>query len=123
MTGTRFFGADEWKAAGIAAFQSEQYWYFLGVRRAGEGAELFVEKRGGEAPARVVASRAIAAGDALKLRISGDEGAYSFAFDADGNGWQPLLENDDGTILSTDVAGGFVGATLGPFARDERARQ
>ena len=110
-------------AAGIAAFQSEQYWYFLGVRRAGEGAELFVEKRGGEAPARVVASRAIAAGDALKLRISGDEGAYSFAFDADGNGWQPLLENDDGTILSTDVAGGFVGATLGPFARDERARQ
>ena len=110
-------------AAGIAAFQSEQYWYFLGVRRAGEGAELFVEKRGGEAPARVVASRAIAAGDALKLRISGDEGAYSFAFDADGNGWQPLLENDDGTILSTDVAGGFVGATLGPFARDERERQ
>ncbi len=110
-------------AAGIAAFQSEQYWYFLGVRRAGEGAELFVEKRGGEAPARVVASRAIAAGEALKLRISGDEGAYSFAFDADGNGWQPLLENDDGTILSTDVAGGFVGATLGPFARDERARQ
>jgi alpha-N-arabinofuranosidase len=30
-----------------------------------------------------------------------------------------LRENEDGTILSTDVAGGFVGATLGPFARLE----
>jgi alpha-N-arabinofuranosidase len=110
-------------AAGIAAFQSEKYWYFLGVRRGREGAELFLEKRAGDAPATVVAARAIAAAGALKLRISGDEGAYSFAFDADGSGWQPLLENDDGTILSTDVAGGFVGATLGPFARDERTRQ
>ncbi|AKC86381.1 xylan 1,4-beta-xylosidase [Pseudoxanthomonas suwonensis] len=109
-------------AAGLAAFQSEQYWYFLGVRRAGDGAELFLEKRGGEASPAVVATQAIAAAGELKLRISGDEGAYSFAYDADGQGWQPLLEGDDGTILSTDVAGGFVGATLGPFARDERAR-
>jgi xylan 1,4-beta-xylosidase len=27
--------------------------------------------------------------------------------------------NEDGTLLSTDVAGGFVGATVGPFARRE----
>ena len=31
-----------------------------------------------------------------------------------------LRENEDGTMLSTDVAGGFVGAVLGPYARAER---
>lgn len=109
-------------AAGLAAFQGERYWYFLGVRRTGAGAEVFLEKRAGEAPPVVVASGAIEAAQLLKLKIDGDEGAYSFAYDAGGGGWQPLLEGDDGSILSTDVAGGFVGATLGPFARDERAR-
>jgi beta-glucosidase len=30
-----------------------------------------------------------------------------------------LKDRDDGSILSTDVAGGFVGATIGPYAREE----
>ncbi|KAF1685374.1 glycoside hydrolase 43 family protein [Pseudoxanthomonas broegbernensis] len=111
-------------AAGLAAFQNEAHWYFLGVRRVGAEAELFLEKRGGDAPAAVVASRSVVvpAGRDLKLRIAGDEGAYSFGFDADGEGWQWLVRDDDATLLSTDVAGGFVGATIGPYARDERAR-
>ena len=38
---------------------------------------------------------------------------------ANGKGWRWLRQGDDGTLLSTDVAGGFVGATLGPYARSE----
>jgi alpha-N-arabinofuranosidase len=53
------------------------------------------------------------------LKITGNGGAYSFGYAADGKGWRWLVQNDDGTILSTDVAGGFVGATLGPYARIE----
>ena len=30
-------------------------------------------------------------------------------------GWKPLKEHEDGSILSTDVAGGFVGAMVGPL--------
>ena len=44
--------------------------------------------------------------------------SYSFFYDA-GDGWQPLQDNDDGSILSTEVAGGFVGTVLGPYARQE----
>jgi alpha-N-arabinofuranosidase len=56
------------------------------------------------------------------LKIAGDEGRYAFAFDTDDAGvWQALAGDVDGTVLSTDRAGGFVGALLGPFARDERA--
>ena len=100
-------------AVGLAAFQSEGYWYFLGVRRAAVP-EVFLEKQG-----KTIARSALPdAGPRLRLRIRGDARAYSFYFDA--KGWTPLKENDDGSILSTDVAGGFVGAVVGPYARLEK---
>jgi alpha-N-arabinofuranosidase len=105
---------------GLAAFQSENYWYFLGVHRGGGEAplELFLEKRAGTHTETIVRA-ALADVTHLKLKISADARAYSFYFDADGAGWKPLKEGDDGSILSTDVAGGFVGAVVGPYARAE----
>jgi alpha-N-arabinofuranosidase len=103
-------------SAGLAAFQNENYWYFLGARRDADGLRVFLERRAGE-DRKVFTSDPVVAGK-LKLRISGDGGSYSFHFDA-GRGWQPLRENDDGSILSTEIAGGFVGTVLGPFARQE----
>jgi alpha-N-arabinofuranosidase len=83
---------------------------------------VFLEGRWGTGAARTLATREVEAGGALRLKIDGDEGAYGFAFDAgDGRGWQSLARDIDGTVLSTDRAGGFVGTLLGPFARDERA--
>jgi alpha-N-arabinofuranosidase len=105
-------------AAGIAAFQNETHWYFLGVRRTGAQAEIFLERRDGDAT-RTVAHTTVAPGKALKLRIAGDRGRYSFAYDADGRGWQWLRRDDDASFLSTDVAGGFLGTVLGPYARTE----
>jgi beta-glucosidase len=103
--------------AGLAAFQSEKYWYFLGAR----GNELFLEKKSGTF-VETIARAPLPVGRQLKLRVSGDGRAYSFFFDADGKGWQPLKQNEDGSILSTSVAGGFVGAVVGPYARAETPR-
>jgi xylan 1,4-beta-xylosidase len=110
-------------AAGLAAFQSEAYWYFLGVRRLGaDRVTVFLEGRDGGGTTRLLASRDVDASASLRLKITGDEARYAFAFDSgDGHGWQTLAGEVDGTVLSTDRAGGFVGALLGPFARDERA--
>jgi len=108
-------------AAGLAAFQNEGHWFFLGVRRIGEHSELFLEKSSG-GTVKTIARATLATGPMLKLRISGDQAAYSFAYDADGAGWKPLRENEDGSILSTEFAGGFVGAVLGPHARLESGR-
>jgi alpha-N-arabinofuranosidase len=104
-------------AAGLAAFQNEGYWYFLGTRPMGDQVDIFLEKRSGyaiETIARVVA----AWHQRVQLKISGQAGSYSFFYDL-GSGWKPLLVDDDGSILSTDVAGGYVGAMLGPYARVE----
>lgn len=105
-------------AAGLAAFQNEKYWFFLGARRAGDALEIFLEKDAGHG-ATVVATTRLAVVPALELRITGNAGDYSFSYDADGKGWRALREHEDGTILSTDVAGGFVGAIVGPYARTE----
>ncbi|MBV8806423.1 MAG: family 43 glycosylhydrolase, partial [Sinobacteraceae bacterium] len=111
-------------SAGLAAFQNENDWYFLGVRRrspaeaqpGGRPLELFLEKRGGK-QTDIIAREGLKESRRLELKISADSRSYSFYFDEDGSGWKPLKENDDGSILSTDVAGGFVGAVVGPYAR------
>lgn len=105
-------------AAGIAVFQNSQHWYFLGARRSGESVQVFLEKKSGATVKQVATATLQQALDApIKLQITGKGRDHSFYYDA--AGWQPLLENDDGSILSTEVAGGFVGATLGPHARLE----
>lgn len=106
-------------AAGLAAFQNESNWYFFGTRRTEPGIELFLEKKN-KAGLETIASTTLPPVTRLALRISGDGRAYSFSYEA-GDGWRMLKERDDGSILSTDVAGGFVGATVGPYVREEPA--
>jgi xylan 1,4-beta-xylosidase len=107
-------------AAGLAAFQNERYWYFLGARRVGPELELFLQRCAGDAPPRVLASRRIALPQrALTLQLHGDGAALAFGFDA-GAGWQWLARDQDADVLSTATAGGFVGAMVGPYARTER---
>jgi xylan 1,4-beta-xylosidase len=110
-------GLEPGVAAGLAAYQNHGHWYFLGARRVADGLDVFLERRAGQA-LRIVATERIAAPATLRLRVRGDGKHYSFDYDA-GKGWQTLKENDDGSILSTSIAGGFVGTVLGPFARQE----
>jgi len=49
------------------------------------------------------------------LKVTGNEQNYSFYFSIDDQ-WHPLVENVDGRILSTPVAGGFVGAYIAMYA-------
>ncbi len=101
--------------AGMVAFQGEHYWYFLGLRRDGDAVVLFLQQAAGSAPT-ILASTLLARADAVELRITANAGAYSFAYRLPDGQWQWLLRDADGTLLSTDVAGGFVGVMVGPYA-------
>ena len=103
-------------AAGLAAYQSESHWYYFGARRVEGGLQLFLERSAGEST--TVKTALVQAPEKLKLLINGNFGRYSFFYDA-GDGWQALHDNDDASILSTEMAGGFVGTVLGPYARQE----
>jgi alpha-N-arabinofuranosidase len=106
-------------ASGLAAFQNETHWYFLGPHARGEQVEVFLERTAGAAPAVVARASLPPPKDGkLRLRIRGEGGVYSFYYDG-GRGWQPLLESDDAAFLSTEIAGGFVGTVIGPYAQYE----
>jgi alpha-N-arabinofuranosidase len=108
----------EHASAGIAAFQNENYWYFAGVRERNSHVEVFLEKKGGKDVA-TLASQRVKSASSIRLKVSADVRTYSFYYCAGEEGWKALKMNDDGLILSTGVAGGFVGVVLGPYARTE----
>lgn len=115
--------ADPTVAAGIAAFQDERHHYFLGVRRQGNGYEIFLDQAAGGTPRRIRSGAVDADPDGpLVLGVDGNRGGIGFwycrpdACDEDG-GRSWLAKNLDGKLLSTAVAGGFVGTTLGVHAR------
>jgi alpha-N-arabinofuranosidase len=115
-TAVRFTPTAPGERAGLAAFQNDDHYYLLSVTAGEEGRVIEVERRaGGEA--EVVASAPLEGrGETVYLRIEADGSRYDFSYATAPDAWQPLLSDADGTILSTHVAGGFVGAMLGLYA-------
>ena len=107
--------------AGIVAFQSSDAYYFLGVTLAGGRRVVELERRSGPhlaATTAVVASAPLEASpdSTLYLRVVARGSRYDFWYATRPGDWALLKGNADGTILSTRLAGGFVGALLGLYA-------
>jgi len=124
----RFTPTRDGDEAGLAAFQSDDYWYFLALGREGGRGVLKLERRAGPnqpATGTTIASipSPVAPGQPLHLRIDARGGRYDFSYAVRDGEWQPLLRDADGTILSTRVAGGFVGAVFGLHATTNAGRQ
>ena len=55
----------------------------------------------------------------INLRIEGDAGKIHFSYKNSQGKYKYVLKNADAKMLSTEVAGGFVGTLLGIHARAE----
>ena len=113
--------------AGLVAMQSDEFWYALVAARDARGnAVVQVKRRAGpkEAPGGTVIAqqRLLATNRPVEMRIRARAARYDFEWQQGGT-WRPLLTDADGTILSTQKAGGFVGAVLGLYAYDREAGQ
>ncbi len=107
--------------AGLAAFQNETHYYALGIGLTKGHRVVRVERKAGGvpgAPGEVVASARLwlPPGAPVYLRIDAWGKEYGFFYAERPDRWRQLLAGADGTILSTKVAGGFVGAFFGLFA-------
>jgi xylan 1,4-beta-xylosidase len=109
-----FSPSREGGSAGIALFQSEDYQYRLELTAAGGARKLrLVAASGG--PDRIVAERPYAERRIiLAAEARGQE--LSFRFGPAPGALELLASGVDGRILSSEVAGGFVGTTVGMFA-------
>ncbi|HEU5078758.1 MAG TPA: glycoside hydrolase family 43 protein [Opitutaceae bacterium] len=103
-------------SAGLAVFQGEKFYYFLAAKRVSGGITVYLEKANGGEP-EVVASASIQNANTIQLRVNAADAVCSFAYSSDGQEWKTLVKDADAKILTTEVAGGFVGATVGLHAR------
>ena len=125
-TAVRFVPTTAGDKAGLAAFHNETHYYLLSVALADGRTVIRLERRAGERPDRpaaVVAEAPIrpSAAEPVLLRIDARSDRYDFYYAERPNEWKRLAADLDGTILSTKVAGGFVGTMFGLFAYSDAA--
>ncbi len=116
-----FTPALENDVAGLVLIQNEDYQYRLELRaRGGEkGARSVALIKAAGGPDEVLAKAkldGLCAQGPVELRVRAELQSLSFSFGAPGKPQTPLAADIDGRILSTEVAGGFVGTVLGMFA-------
>ena len=116
----RYAPAKAGDLAGLVAFHNDRHYYFLGVVHDGTGPVLQLRLRASRdstATDSVLATAPIGSpGARLYLRMRARNGRYDFLYATEPNAWQPLRNDADGTVLSTKVAGGFVGTMFGMYA-------
>lgn len=107
--------------AGLAALQNDDHWFAIAVAETGRGRVVRLIRRAGPADpnaGRIIAEAALADAGPVELRGAARGDAYRFSYRTAG-AWRPLGPPQDGTLLSTARAGGFVGAVWGVFAEDQ----
>jgi alpha-N-arabinofuranosidase len=120
----RFRAEREGDEAGLAAIQNDEYWFLLALGLEQGRPVVKLKRRAGPvdpAEGRMIASvpLAVPAGGPVRLRIEARGGEYSFFYSADRGDWRALRTGEDGTILSTKTAGGFVGTLFGLHAHSK----
>lgn len=108
--------ANEKVLAGIAAFQSSSYNYSLGVVKVHDQYELRLNRTFDGKVERIESTQLSIMGKTITLGLEQVESEMNFFYLDENASKIYIHKNADATILSTQVAGGFVGATVGPYA-------
>jgi xylan 1,4-beta-xylosidase len=106
--------------AGLALFQNESHHYVAGIEHHDGGAAVALYRRAGK-DEPVTGNRLAhvdlpSSGQPVSLRFQLDGPRLDVFYSVEPDQWQPLATDLDASLLSADVAGGFIGATFGPYA-------
>jgi alpha-N-arabinofuranosidase len=110
-------------SAGLVAFQDETHYYYVGVRRDGEEAILFIERANGKMPEAIATAKLADATD-VRLKLVGAEMKLTFSYATSSGAWHALATDIDTTPITVQAAGNglhFTGAVVGMYARIESA--
>ena len=113
QTALEFTPQVEHECAGFALVQNDQFHFCFVVTRTVQPVIRLIKRAAGVE--EILAEQPIAAGRCY-LKVEAHEQAYHFYAAAEPDQWQPVAEGVDGRILSTPVAGGFVGAVIALYA-------
>jgi alpha-N-arabinofuranosidase len=93
--------------------QNNDFHFCFVVTRADRSVIRLIKRAAGVE--EILAEQPIMAGRCY-LKVEAHEQAYNFYAATNLDKWQPVAEEIDGRILSTPVAGGFVGAVVALYA-------
>ena len=103
------------ECAGLALFQSHEYHYIFAVATLDDKRIIrLICCEGGEE--KVIAEQEVKKLAVVYLQAHAKEQQLSFSYSYDNESFELLANDIDARMLSTDVAGGFVGTTLGLYA-------
>lgn len=121
-TTLRFKPAKSNEIAGLALYQNENWNYVLGKTLDGKGGTVLVLRKCEGGRKEQVVMTAVPADEDVALRCVGRGAVLKFYYRLAGDeDWRSIAGEMDGTVLSTERAGGFVGASVGLYACSEEA--
>jgi alpha-N-arabinofuranosidase len=103
----------EHECAGLALVQNNDFHFCFVVTRREQPVIRLIKRTAGVE--EILAEQPIEAGRCY-LKVEAHKQAYNFYAATEPDQWQPLAQEVDGRILSTPVAGGFVGAVIALYA-------
>ena len=107
------FAPEGEQAAGLLLYKDEQHQYFLKVCLLDKEPAVVLERTGEFLFGKPLPKDF----GAVDLEIASDDGlTFRFGYAVDGGELQTLVSGVDASYLSTAVAGGFTGTTIGPYA-------
>ena len=107
------FNPEGEEAAGLLLYKDERHQYFMKVCLMDGVPAIALERTDETLSFRNLPEEF----EYVDLEISSADGlTFRFAYAVDGGEMQPLAANVDASFLSTAVAGGFTGTTIGPYA-------
>jgi alpha-N-arabinofuranosidase len=112
-TALEFTPKTEQECAGLALVQNNDFHFLFVVTQTFERVIRLIKRAQGVET--VLAEQTIHTGR-IYLKVEAHEQTYNFYVAEKLEDWRPVAENVDGRILSTSVAGGFVGACLAMYA-------
>ncbi|WP_218972231.1 glycoside hydrolase family 43 protein [Labilibaculum filiforme] len=107
------------EVAGLVCFQNESHHFFFGKVQEKGKTYLHLEKAisGGKTPEKLVINQLeLIDNSKVSLKIEGKGKYYNFYYSLDAENWILFAGNIDASILSTKIAGGFVGTYIGMYA-------
>jgi xylan 1,4-beta-xylosidase len=115
-TALDFDATHENEKAGLVIFQNETHYYYLcsSINKGRPVVQLY--RAEGDSIALMSEALLHAESNRIQLRIEAHRDVYSFLYARDPDQWVPVMKGVDGTVLSTKVAGGFVGCVFGLYA-------
>ncbi|GHA36851.1 glycoside hydrolase 43 family protein [Salinimicrobium marinum] len=105
-----FKAGNEKEKAGLLAFQNETHYFYAAISSRNNTPVVQLHK--GEELLESIPLETNS--EEIELKMTFDDDVYSFHYKT-GEQWKNLGQELDGEFLSTNVAGGFVGVTVGPY--------